>query len=118
MSTSLSFEGFNAKYLTFRKAGAAVLEKGNFVSMDNNFTVKEFKAGTDIIGKCVDVRDNLVTVQVSGYMTAPIASGQKITYGYNKISLDEDGKAKPSTEVNRSVFVVNLEGTKTVGFIL
>lgn len=115
---SLSFEGFNAKYLTFKKAGAATLNKGDFVTMDNDYTVKSFTAGSDIIGKCVDVREDLVTIQVSGYMEAPIASGQKITYGYTKISLDSTGKATASTTVNRPVFVVSLDGTKTVGFIL
>lgn len=114
---SVSFEGFNAKYLTFKKSSEATLNKGDFVSMDSSFTVKEFTVGSDIIGKCVDVRDDLVTVQVSGYMTAPLASSQKLACGYSKITLNVDGKAVVSTAASRSVFVVNFNDS-TIGFIL
>ena len=114
---TVSFEGFNAKYLTFKKAPAAVLYEGDFVSMDNSLTVKEYKTGSDIIGKCVEVKEDLATIQVSGYMEAPIASGQKITLGYSKLSLDSNGKLINSTEVNRPVFVVDLTAS-TAGFIL
>ena len=115
---TVSFEGFNAKYLTFLKGGNVSLKAGDFVSIDKNFTVKAFAAGTDIVGKCVEVRDNLVTVQVSGYMTAPLAASQKISYGYVKISLDSTGKVTASTTVNRPVMVVEINGTNSIGFIL
>ena len=115
---SVSFEGFNAKYLTFKKADDATLKKGDFVSISSDCSVTNGKADEDIVGMCVDVRDDLVTVQVSGYMTAPVATGQKITYGYSKLTLNEDGKIKASTAVNRSVLVVEVINLSTVGFIL
>ena len=115
---TISFEGFNAKYLTFLKEEESELKKGDFVGVSDNFTVTKFVSGGDIVGKCVDIRDDLVTVQVSGYMTAAIAPGQKLSYGYSKISLDSSGRATLSVTATRPILIVNIEGTKTVGFIL
>lgn len=116
---SISFEGFNAQYLTFKKASSAVLNKGDFVSIDRDYTVKKFVPSEAIVGKCVDIRGDFVTVQVSGYMTAPIASAQKIPYGYTALTLNTSGEVIASAaSATRCVLVVEIIDSQTVGFIL
>lgn len=113
----ISFEGFENEYLTFKKAANAEIESGDFVSISANQTVSSVSAG-EIVGKCVDVCGDLVTVQVKGYMTAPILSGEDITLGRCHIELDSNGKAKIS-ETADSVLVTDIDtDNSVVGFIL
>lgn len=113
----VSFEGFKEECLTFKKAQGASISKGDFVSVSANATVSSASAG-EIVGKCVDVCDELVTVQVSGYMKAPILSGQTLTLGRCHIGIDAAGKVKilsgaPAVLIT-DIDTENLE----VGFIL
>lgn len=113
----VSFEGFAAEYLTFKKAANATIAKGDFVSVSANQTVAAVAAG-EIVGKCVDVCGDLVTVQVKGYMTAPILANELITLGKCHIGLDSDGKAKVLSTAP-SVLVTDIASdNSTVGFIL
>lgn len=113
----VSFEGVFAQYLTFKKADGAVIDKGDFVSVTENGTVGTVTAG-EIVGKCTDTRGDYVTVQVKGYMTAPILSGQSITLGKCHIGLDSNGKAKVLSSSD-SVLVTDIDTENAVvGFIL
>ncbi len=113
----VSFEGAGAEYLTFKKAASAEIEKGDFVSISANATVSAVAAG-EIVGKCADVCGDLVTVQVKGYMTAPILSGETITLGKCNLGLDADGKAKILSTAS-SILVTDIDAENAVvGFIL
>lgn len=113
----VSFEGFGTEYLTFKKAAGADIKNGDFVSISANNTVSGVAAG-EIVGKCADVCGDLVTVQVKGYMTAPVLSGEEITLGRCHIGLDSNGKAKVLSTAP-SVLVTDIDTENAiVGFIL
>lgn len=113
----VSFEGVGAEYLTFKKADGADLKKDDFVSVTANGTVGKAAAG-EIVGKCADICGDYVTVQVKGYMTAPVLSGQSITLGKCHMGIDSDGKAKVLSSAD-SVLVTEIDTENAiVGFIL
>lgn len=113
----VSYEGFGLKCLTFLKASAATIAKGDFVSISADGTVSALSAG-EITGKCVDIKGDVVTVQVAGYMTAPILTGETVTYGRCHLALDSDGKLKVTAGA-RAVLVVSIDSTNGIaGFIL
>lgn len=113
----ISFEGALAKYLTFRKAESASVKEGDFVSLSADGDVCEVKKG-EIFGKCVDVCGSLVTVQVKGYMTAPLAAGQTVTPGRVRLGIENDGNVKVDTSAAH-VLVLSVDTAKSeIGFIL
>lgn len=113
----VSFEGFMAEYLTFRKDENAQVAKGDFVSLSAEGKVCASVPG-EIFGRCTDIRGDFVTVQVKGYMKAKVLSGQSIAPGRSHIGLDADGKIKIlSTAPSLLVTEVDTENG-TIGFIL
>lgn len=113
----VSFEGFDAKYLTFRAAENSNFKKGDFVELDNNGCVKAASAG-EITGKCVDINGELVTVQVSGYMTGKMADNIFFAPGRRHISLNSSGKLELNSSADSVLVTFTDTDNATVGFIL
>lgn len=113
----VSFEGFNAQYLTFKAAEGAELKKGDFIDFDTEGKVITARAG-EICGKCTDINDDLVTVQVSGYMTAQFADNIFFTPGRRHIVLNSQGKIENSSSANSVLVVFTDADSSVLGFIL
>lgn len=113
----ISFEGFMAEYLTFKKDENAQIEKGDFVSLAPDGTVCALAAG-EIFGRCTDICGDLVTVQVRGYMKAQMLPGQSIAPGRCHIGLDESGKIKMLSSAPSLLVTEADPENGTIGFIL
>ncbi len=116
--SKISFEGYNTNCATFKKADSADLKKGNFVKISDNYTVKQAAAGDDIIGYCIDVNGDYVTVQTSGYIKAIIEKTDNLALGYSSISVNGEQQIVSSTTA-RKVLVIEINASeRTIGFIL
>lgn len=116
--SKVSFEGYNENCLTFNKAEGSAIKKGDFVSLSGNGTVTVAAANSDIIGYCVDVDGDYVTVQTQGYIKAAPASGESISLGYTSITVNANQEIIASTNA-RKVLVVDVDMPgRAIGFIL
>lgn len=114
----INFSGINENCITLKKKSGATVNVGDFVSITNDGEVGNVSAKGDIIGKCINIRNDFVTVQISGFMTAVAASGETVTRGYGAYGIDATGKLASVTGA-RKILVVEYDSTSgKVGFIL
>lgn len=114
----INFSGINENCITLKKKSGATINIGDFVSITDNGEVGAISAKGDIVGKCVNIRNGFVTVQISGYMTAVAASSETVTRGYGAFGVDTNGKLAAVTGA-RKILVVKYDSTTgEVGFIL
>lgn len=83
----ISFNGFKENVITMKVESK--LTPGTFVEMDGNETVAAAEGENEIIGVVLSSDDSFAAVQVSGVVTAPIASGVTgLTAGYQILTAD------------------------------
>ena len=109
----ISFEGFNANYLTFIAAeGLEGASPGTLVKLTADSTVDEAIDDGDVfIGSLVSEKDGVACVQVSGYAETEAA----LAAGFHRVAFT-DG-ALDESETGREIFVVSSDNGK-IGFIM
>lgn len=112
---SVSFCGFDEKFLTFKAATG--LTAGEPVKMSANNTVAACSSGDAFIGIAVNVRNGYATVQMGGYATLTYSSTAP-TVGVNLLAADDSGGVAVSQSGGKAVLAVNVNATaSTVGII-
>ena len=112
---SVAFKGFNEKSLTFNTS--QTIENGSPVSMASNGAVAKTTTGNAFIGIAGSQRDDIVEVQLCGYVKASYSSTAP---GVGTVTLGADGSGgvKVVSSGGTSCLVVSVNETDhTVEFI-
>lgn len=114
----ISFSGMKENCITLKKKDTSDIAVGDFVAITATGEADKVSENTDIVGKCVALRNDLVTVQISGYMTGYCASGETVSFGYGAYGISSTGEITEA-EGARKILVVEYDSaTGKVGFIL
>lgn len=114
----INLNGVNTQYITLKKKQGAEFEVGDFIAITSDFEACAVAKNMDIIGKCVNMRDEIATVQISGLMTAFADSKESISRGYGSFGINSDGKLV-TVEGCRKILIVAYDGTSGLAtFIL
>lgn len=111
----ISFEGFNNTYATFEYSGN--VKPGDLVKIGDSGKIVTCTDGDVFIGVCANKRDNIVTVQLSGYAEFE-NNGEIEDYGFSKIICSGNKIVAPGgdEDVAPLVKIVKI-GEEVVGFI-
>lgn len=115
---NINFDGINEQCITLKKKSGDSISVGDFVNITGDGEVGALSEKGDIIGKCVNIRNDFVTVQIAGYMTATAASGETVARGYGEFGVDASGKLAAVTGARKILIVEYDSATGKVGFIL
>ncbi len=114
----VNLNGVNAQYITLKKKAGTTVNVGDFIAITSNFEACPVASKTDIIGKCVNMRNDIATVQISGLMTAEADGSESVGRGYGSFGVDASGKLVTVAGC-RKILVVSYDGaTGMVTFIL
>ncbi|MPN01140.1 hypothetical protein SDC9_148343 [bioreactor metagenome] len=112
---TVSLNGYNEQAATF--LSAAQISKGKSVKLSANMTVSETANGNAFIGFCLDCKDGIATVQLSGHYRAAY-SGTAPTLGKIYLAADSAGGVKVGDSTGTSCLAVSVDTVnKTVDFI-
>lgn len=112
---SISFEGFNNRYLTFTAGAAATV--GKVVELTAAGTVQDAASGS-FTGRLVSLENGLALVQVTGMMTLPFTETESapLPLGHTRVGAAADGGIQASA-TGRNAIVVG-KGASTADLIL
>ena len=118
---SVSYNGFDVKHITFEKKPTTTLNVGDLVITNASGYIEKAIANTSFFGVVTCVRDNFVTVQVSGYAelpytgsTAPVGMCKLYSNGAGGVTVDSStGTSNPARKVLKQD-----SNNKIVGIIL
>lgn len=114
---SISFNGYDEKLLTFKASGT--INNGAVVKVSANETVSSCSNNDVFAGVCLNVKNGLACVKLSGYHKFTYSGTTNPTLGYTSFVADGSGNVKVPTDGGRSLLVVDVDTTnKTVGVIL
>lgn len=114
----INLNGINTQYITLKKKADTSFNVGDFITITSNFEACPIKANSDIVGKCVNIRNDIATIQISGFMTAILDDTESINRGYGSYGIDTNGKLV-SLEGARKILVIGFDNaTSTVSFLL
>lgn len=113
----ISFNGYNAKIVTFYAGEACEVGKAVTINEDGEAVC----AGNNnrFIGICTSLRNGIAGVQVEGYVELPY-SGTAPKHGVNRLICDANGCLTASIDDIAQYYKILKVDTdsKTVGFIL
>lgn len=118
---SVSYNGFDVKCITFEKKPSTQIIAGDLVAQGSDGYIEKVSANAPFFGVASCVRDNFVTVQISGYAeleytgsSAPSGLCKLVSNGAGKVSVDSS-----STSVNPARMVLKHdEAAKKIGVVL
>ena len=112
---SISFEGFNNRYLTFTAGASATV--GKVVEITAAGTVQDAASGS-FTGVLTSLENGLALVQVTGMATLPFSETDSaiLPLGHTRVGASADGGIQLSA-TGRSAIVVS-KGTSTADVIL
>ena len=109
---NVDFKGYGENVATF--IADDTVKAGNFVVMNENFSVTAAAEGNEIFGYCVGVNDGYAAVQLEGYVEAPVSGN--VSLGLTGIAAaSATSVAASNTASAHKVIFVN-DGV--IGFIL
>lgn len=113
---SVAFNGFNEKTLTFKTS--ETLEKGTPVSITSNGKVGKASAGAAFVGIAMSQRDDLVEVQMYGYVKSAYTSTAP-SLGAVALGANGTGGVKTVSSGGTSCIVLSVDETaSTVEYII
>lgn len=114
---SVSLKGFNTQIASF-EADSAVTA-GMAVGITANNKVAKATAAGGVAGVCVNVREGIAAIQLTGYVRVSYSGDTAPTVGFCLLTGDGDGNVKVVTSGGRSMLVTAVDTTaKTVDIIL
>ncbi len=119
---SVSYLGYDAKYITMEKRPDDTMRVGCFVCLDSDgYYVKKCLDGASFIGLAKCIRGNYVTVQVGGYCEVKYSGLKDPTTGHIKLNSGTEGTVvyDGSDMPNQYRTVLKLDTkNKIIGFIM
>lgn len=113
---SVAFNGFNEKTLTFKTS--QTIDKGTPVSISANGTVVKATSGSEFIGIVKSQRDDLVEVQLYGYVKSAYTSTAP-TVGKVTLGANGTGGVKVVTSGGTTCLVLSVDTTSsTVEYLI
>jgi len=109
---NVDFKGYGENIATF--IADNTVKVGDFVVMNDNYSVTAADEDDEIYGYCVGVRDGYAAIQLEGYVEAPVSG--EVSLGLSSIAAASATTVAPSeTASTHKVIFVNDD---VVGFIL
>lgn len=113
---SLSAQGFNAQNITLKTAGN--ISAGYPVQLSSSYTVTSASVDSQFCGVVAKVKDDLASVQVTGFVTLPYTDTAP-TVGYCNLVSNGNGGVKVDNTNGKSYLTLTVDKiNKTVGIIL